>query len=191
MVSKSSPAKRLKQLAAEIPPDNAMHAHLAGLEKLDYGDYPLAMMGASFVEKALEVAILSRLAPMNSEHRARLFEYAHGGPLCDLSSRIVLGRAMGLFGPHTFDDLHRIREVRNAFAHALWYITFATKEVADMCDEFHVTKRIVGAAGVAGSTSRVKFAHAVRFIAGALKTRIQAIGVAYHSPIPPPDDRLP
>jgi hypothetical protein len=191
VVAKPSPSKRLRKLAGEIPPDSAIHAHLAGLEKLDHGDYALAMIAASFVEKALEVAILSRLAPMSPEDRAGLFDYAKQGPLCDLSSRIRLSRALGLYGPRTFDDLQRIREVRNAFAHALWYITFATKEVAEMCDDFHATKRIVGAPGILGSTARAKYAHAARFIAGALKTWIQADGVAYHSPLPPPDARLP
>jgi hypothetical protein len=191
MASRSSPSKRLKRLAAEIPPDNAIHSHLLGLERLQQGDYALAMIGASFVDKALEVAILSRLAPMSTEGRAGLFDYSHNGPLSDLSSRILLARAMGLFGPKTFHDLQRIREIRNAFAHSLWYITFGTPEVDEMCAGFHSTARIVGDRRIAGATARAKFVHATRFVAGALKTRIQAIGLALNSPLPPPDDRLP
>jgi hypothetical protein len=195
MTAKLSPSKRLKKLAAEIPPDDVIHAHMIGLERLDQGDYALAMIGATFIDKALEVAILSRLAPMNNDARARLFDYSHQGALSDLSTRILLARAMALFGPRTFDDLHQIREVRNAFAHSLWYITFATQEVAAMCD-FHAARRIVGPRTIAGEsipggTARARYMHTARFIAGALKTRIQAEGVAYHSPLPPPDPRLP
>lgn len=190
MAQEFSPKKRLKQLAAEIPPDGTIHSILIGLERLDNGDYALAIVGASFIEKALEVAILSRLVPMNKDTRDRLFEYRYQAPLCDLSSRIRLACAMGLFGQHTFDDLERIREVRNAFAHALTYVTFATKEVVDMCAEFHATKRVTGDQRLPGAVSRAKYVHAARFIAGALKTRIDAVGVAYNSPIPPFDDRL-
>jgi hypothetical protein len=191
MASKSSASKRLKNLAAEIPPDHAIHSHLIGLERLEHGDYALAMIGASFVDKALEVAILSRLVPVRKEDRSRLFDYSHNGPLCDLSSKILLAQSMGLFGHKTYDDLQRIREIRNAFAHSLWYITFATAEVNEMCAGFHSTAQIVGDRRVPGATARAKYVHATRFLAGALKTRIQAEGVAYHSPLPPPDDRLP
>jgi hypothetical protein len=57
-----------------------------------------------------------------------------------------MGLAMGLYGPQTFDDLQRIREVRNAFAHSLWYITFSTPQVSERY-EFHATKRLTVAAG--------------------------------------------
>jgi hypothetical protein len=191
MASKNSPSRRLKKLAAEIPPDNTIHAILVGLERLENGDYALAMIGSSFIEKALEVAILSRLIPMNDAERGQLFNYENRGPLSDLSSRIRLARAMGLFGPHTFADLERIRKLRNAFAHALSYITFATRQVEDICAAFHATRRVTGDARVPGALSRAKYVHAARFIAGALKTRINAEGVAYHSPTPPADDRLP
>jgi len=126
---------------------------------------------------------------MGKEDRARLFDYSYNGALSDLSSRILLARAMGLFGPVTFDDLQRIREIRNAFAHALWYITFATKEVDEMCAGFHSTARIVGDRRVPGATARAKYVHATRFLAGALKSRIQIKGLA-GVPLPEPDDRL-
>jgi hypothetical protein len=151
-----------------------------------YADHAVAMMGAGLIETALEVAILSRLIPMNDEDRARLFSYDHRGPLCDLSARIRMGLAMGLYGSHTFDDLQKIRQVRNAFAHSLWYITFSTPEVSENC-EFHTTKRLTSA----GSTACARYVLTTTFIADALKTRIQSIGVAQPEPLPPPDHRLP
>lgn len=197
MASKRSPSKRLKELAAEIPPERAIHAQLTALERLDgVGDHALALVGASFVEKALETAILSRLIPLNEEDRKRLFDYQFGGPLCDLAGRIQMARAMGIFGANTFDDLERIRQVRNAFAHSLWHITFATAEVADMCD-FHATRRIrsaratIAGGTVAGANQRAKYMHAVRFIAGALKHRIPEAGLAPSFMLPRPDPRLP
>jgi hypothetical protein len=156
MASKSSSSKRLKKLADEIPPDAAVQTHLDVMEDQAYADHAVAMMGAGLIEKALEVAILSRLIPMNNEDRSRLFSYDHRGPLSDLSARIRMGLAMGLYGPNTFDDLQRIREVRNAFAHSLWYITFSTPEVSERC-EFQVTKRLTIAAGGPGNTACARY----------------------------------
>jgi hypothetical protein len=190
MASKDSPSKRLKKLSAEIPPDQAIHAYLSTLKNFDFADHAVAMMGAGLIEKALEVAILSRLIPMGNEDRERLFSYDRRGPLCDLSARIRMGFAMGLYGPDTFGDLTKIREVRNAFAHSLWYIRFVTGEVASMC-KFHTTKRMTIAEGAPDAEPRTRYVWATTFIARALKTRINAVGVALHSPIPPHDDRLP
>jgi hypothetical protein len=190
MASKDSPLKRLKKLAAEIPPDHAIHLHLSALRHIDFADHAVAMMGAGLIEKALEVAILSRLIPMGNKDRQRLSNYDHHGPLSDLSARIRLGLAMGIYGPHTFDDLTKIREVRNAFAHSLWYIRFETAEVASMC-EFHATKRMTLADGAPSAGPRARYVWTTTHLALALKTRIQAEGIAYHSPTPPSDARLP
>jgi hypothetical protein len=188
--SKSSPSRRLKKLAAEIPPDRVIHLHLSALKHMDFADHAVAMMGAGLIEKALEVAILSRMIPMSNEDRERLFSYDHRGPLSDLSTRIRMGLAMGIYGHRTFDDLTKIREVRNAFAHSLWYIKFDISEVASMC-EFHSTRRMTIADGAPNAGPRARYVWATTFIALALKTRIQAEGVAYHSPTPPSDVRLP
>jgi hypothetical protein len=197
VATKPSASKRLKKLAGEIPADNIIHTQLGKLEHLDGGgDYALALIGATFVERALEVAILSRLTPMDNDDRARLFDFDRHGPLCDLASRIRMARAMGIYGPHTFDDLTRIREIRNAFAHALWHITFATAEIAEMCD-FYASRRVTsGKATIAGgivpgANQRTRYMHAVRFIASALKATIQAEGVVPRFQIPTPDYRLP
>lgn len=190
MASKSSSSKRLKKLADEIPPDAAVQTHLDVMQDEPYADHAVAMMGAGLIETALEVAILSRLIPMNNEDRKRLFSYDYRGPLCDLSARIRMGLAMGLYGPQTFHDLERIRAVRNAFAHSLWYITFSTPEVSDNC-EFHVTKQTAIADNGSGQTASARYVRATTFIAEALKTRIQAVGIYRPDPMPPPDERLP
>jgi hypothetical protein len=43
---------------------------------------------------------------------------------------IELGYALGLYGNLLRDDLHTIRTIRNAFAHAMKPLTFDTPQVA-------------------------------------------------------------
>ena len=60
-------------------------------------DYAIAIVGASLIERALEVAILSRFVPMSKTDRGRLFEFEQ--PLGSFSARIRIGAALGLYDP--------------------------------------------------------------------------------------------
>jgi hypothetical protein len=190
MASKSSVSARLKKLAKEIPSDTVAHDLLSRLEDIPYFDHAAATMGASLIEKALEVAILSRLIPMNDDDRKRLFDYDHRGPLADLSARIRMGRVLGLYGPHTMNDLTKIREIRNAFAHSLYFLTFTTDEVAGMCD-FHALTVMSLLDGGGLSAPRSKYIRTVIYIASKLKERITFLGVAGVPYLPPPRRELP
>jgi hypothetical protein len=190
MSSRPSASKRLKALAREIPDDRITDFHLAGLEEIDLADHAAATMGATLVEKALEVAILSRLAPLSEDDRKRLFDYEHRGPLCDLSARITMGRALGLYGPKTVEDLTRIREIRNAFAHSLWLIRFSFPEVSALC-EFNVSRFMTIATGGPGDTPRAKYLRATKFLARTFKSHVREAGLGLLARLPAYDKWLP
>lgn len=137
-----SPSKRLRALAAEIPSDRALRANLIALDELDgaFSDHAIALMGASIVEKALEVAVLSQLIVLTADERSRLFDYDKRGPLSDLSAKIKIGYALGIFGHKTRDDLDAVRQIRNAFAHTLNVMTFEEDAVRDLCNALHLPK---------------------------------------------------
>ena len=132
MAATSSTSKRLKALAKEIPDE----AHVRGLlrfiehQRLQ-SDYAVAIVGASLIERALEVAILSRFVPVSNDERGRLFDYK--SPLGSFSARIRIGAALGLYGPVTFADLEIIRNVRNQFAHSPVLRTFSDVPIAKSC----------------------------------------------------------
>ncbi|MEK7994702.1 MAG: MltR family transcriptional regulator [Planctomycetota bacterium] len=142
--AKSSAKKRLRTYAREVPPDAAVQAVFMALEPQHnaYADHAIAVIGASYVEKALEAAIAARLVPMPIDDRAGLFDYNQNGPMAELSARIKMARALGIVGPKTYADLERIREIRNHFAHAVRLLKFEQAAVADLCDELHTPKVI-------------------------------------------------
>jgi Mannitol repressor len=136
----ASPSKRLRALADEIPDDRALRANLLALDDLNgaFSDHAIALMGASIAEKALEVAILSQFVDLSTDERQRLFDYDKRGPLSDLSAKIKIGYAIGIYGKSTREDLDKVRQIRNAFAHTLQLVTFDTPTIADLCASLHM-----------------------------------------------------
>jgi Mannitol repressor len=131
--------RRLKALAKEIPDEAQIRGLLRVIESRHLGsDYAVAVIGASLVERALEVAILARFIPFGEDHRNRLFSFEQKGPLADLAARTRLGLALGLYGDPTFQDLEKIRTIRNSFAHSPSLLSFADEAVAQACSQFNV-----------------------------------------------------
>jgi Mannitol repressor len=135
MAKQSTPKKRLKKLANAIPSVKQTHAVMLALEPQQntFGDYAIAIIGSGLVEKALEAVILTRFINLEPDERNGIFNYEGNGPLSDLSAKIKIAYALGLFGPKTRDDLEYIRTIRNSFAHSLNLLRFETEEVAEVC----------------------------------------------------------
>ena len=83
------------------------------------------------MEMFLQIAITTRVIPLSKEDENDLFSKA--GPLATLSAMIDMGYALGLISKEVRDELHLIREIRNAFAHTIGVIDFAMPEVANVC----------------------------------------------------------
>ena len=137
MAGNPSTSKRRKAHAKEIPDE----AHVRGLLRLIENqslesDYAIAIVGASLIERALEVAILSRFVPMSKTDRGRLFEFEQ--PLGSFSARIRIGAALGLYGSFTCADLQTIKYVRNQFAHSPTLRKFSDDSIANACVQFKI-----------------------------------------------------
>jgi hypothetical protein len=133
------------------------------------------MLGASYVEKALEVAIMSRLTPLTPNERKGIFSYESRGPLSDLSSRIKLAYALDVVGPKTRDDLEHVRAVRNSFAHALRPVGFELKEVSDVCNLLNLHYELTLMTRWAmGDSPRARYINTTITIATRLKHKIAA-----------------
>jgi hypothetical protein len=95
-------------------------------------DRAAAIVGAAIVEDALRWALNSFFILQITENEEReLFE--NNGVLSSFHAKILMGFALGLFGEAARNELSRIRNIRNAFAHAPRSIGFATSEVANEC----------------------------------------------------------
>ncbi len=165
------PEQRLKRFAAAIPSEEEMRKIIQDLEKENsaLADYAIALICQTFVERALEVAISAQLNPLDEQANQRLFDYSANGPISDFAAKIKLGYSMGIFGQLTKNDLNRIREIRNAFAHSLQSTSFATPEIAEICEMFQVPELVrIRIAGFP-PTARKKYITQTTMIAGRLK----------------------
>src|SRR5205823_1682 len=61
----------------------------------------------------------------------------HNAPLHTFHAKIVMGYSLGIYGQVTREDLHRMRLIRNAFAHSPRAITFDTPAVTKLCLELY------------------------------------------------------
>jgi DNA-binding MltR family transcriptional regulator len=92
-------------------------------------DRGAAIVIVAFLEDGLETAIKSRLVrDANTEHKM----FRGTGPLATLSAKIELGFLLGMYGKVERNDLHRIREIRNEFAHKFNGITFEDQRIRDL-----------------------------------------------------------
>lgn len=115
--------RSLKSLTRE-PPDE-LRPLFELITHPEHPDASVAMLGCAILEHVLAEAIAREL--QGNVDRENLF--GDRGPLSNFYGKIVLAEAMGIILPATARDLHRLRQVRNAFAHAVTPIGFDLPEV--------------------------------------------------------------
>lgn len=103
-------------------------------------DRTTAIMGATFVEYGLQVAITRR---MPSDADDPEFKYLFGtdtefAPLSDFSSKIKMARALGIISKDEKSQIDCIRSIRNAFAHTMSPISFQTGEIASFFEDLKI-----------------------------------------------------
>ncbi|MGO9107902.1 MAG: hypothetical protein ACLP9L_01600 [Thermoguttaceae bacterium] len=82
-------------------------------------DRGAAIIGASLVEAQLPKFIIAHLRNDTDETR-RMF--GRGQAIESFGSQITFAYAIGLVSEDVYKDLDCIREIRNACAHAIWYV---------------------------------------------------------------------
>ncbi|MGH7860101.1 MAG: hypothetical protein ACREQY_22470 [Candidatus Binatia bacterium] len=77
-------------------------------------DRGAAIVAASLLDDLLEQLLRRSMLPCASDDFFRGY-----GPLSSFSAKIDLARFLGLIGRGEYSELHRIRKIRNVFAHSL------------------------------------------------------------------------
>ena len=114
-------------VSLQLPGASAdLQAFLA--EYQNESDRACAVLGAAYIDVKLDELIRASLTVPDKALAESLS--GKNGPLSSFSSRINLSYALGLITKSERDDLNLIREVRNAFAHQLHGLTFASPKVA-------------------------------------------------------------
>jgi hypothetical protein len=94
-------------------------------------DRTAAIVAASLVENNLALVISTRLRQFADDaEKRRLFDNS-GALLSTFSNKIDMGFALNLYDRLVRDDLDRIREIRNQFAHHLDVRDFNHSDVAE------------------------------------------------------------
>ncbi len=100
-------------------------------------DRSVAIVGASLLEAALQHALTARLV----QHRAVTALFQGTGPLATLSAKIDMALATGLVQEWEWEEMNRIRRIRNRFAHGLQARSFRDPVVAQMCDALKLVRK--------------------------------------------------
>lgn len=95
-------------------------------------DQAAALTLATMVERSLELAIASRLIKLSRRRFNDMFVH---GPMRDFEAKIRMGEALNLYDRAIKDDLNRIREIRNVFAHAVHPVKFTSARLRKHCSK--------------------------------------------------------
>jgi hypothetical protein len=149
-------------------------------------DRGAAIIGAAFVESLLRQALESRLSVRTTlERRTANRLFAAMGPLSSLSAKIDLGALLGVYPEAVHGDLHRLREVRNQFAHEQEPRDFDFPKIAEICAKFWLPHNLFIVATSGGpqgypANARDRYILTVKLLVAVLRRAVM-------TPHPPPD----
>ncbi|MGO4728087.1 MULTISPECIES: hypothetical protein [unclassified Inquilinus] len=128
-MAKRSP---LGDLSRRLPTPPEVKSTLNSLREAP--DQVAVIVGTSIVEALLERLIIGWMKHKTKDLESRLFGMK--GPLSDFNSKILISVAFGIITPGMGEELHRLRAIRNVFAHAKQHVTFDTPEISAEADRF-------------------------------------------------------
>lgn len=102
------------------------------VELLEGSEQSCALVGAAALDRKLQDALLTALPHKPKKLADELFVGA-GKPLSTLSAKINLAAALGIIPPASAANLHKIRRVRNFFAHTDAPLSFDAASIAPIC----------------------------------------------------------
>lgn len=132
-----SKRRALRNLASRFPDSEKADALIMGLHK--ESDHAAAIIATSLVETVLERLLIASFPNKSKELLPSLF--GNKGPLSDFNSKILIADAYCVEGANC-GELHRVRHIRNCFAHARELVTFETEEIAQEVDDFAAAQAI-------------------------------------------------
>lgn len=94
----------------------------------DADDRTLAIVGTNLVEHQLVLALEKRLRKLSATDHNRLFD-GENSALGRFHAKIQIGYALNLFNLPEYDELMRIKAIRNKFAHRLSVRSFNVPEI--------------------------------------------------------------
>lgn len=163
---KLRPASR--RLLKELPTEAEIAKRLISLRR--YGHQATAIMGASYLENALEFLLRKIFRDLHREDDDRLFDGAQGGILGSFSAKIRLTYAVKRIHENPYKALLLINDIRNVFAHSLHRVSFNSDEVKKDCQSLYaISSELSSAASLHDGDA------AIDIYAGIIRTLYYAI----------------
>ncbi|UVK36839.1 Abi family protein [Mesorhizobium sp. AR10] len=114
--------KSIVQQLKEIP------AMVLAIEKRSHAGF--ALVAGQILDTTLEEVLVNHMPGLNKDMRKRLF--SGFGPLATFSSRIHIAEALGLIDKTFAKELHKMRVIRNMFAHSMRTLHFEDEKVLEL-----------------------------------------------------------
>ena len=112
---------------------------LIGLGDSNVADEATVVLGGAILEYALRDAIARHFRKdANQKSLSKLFKFESNGPLSDFASKIKIAYALGIGKEKTRDDLDKIREIRNYFAHTPRLVRLSDTNVVKIVSGMYV-----------------------------------------------------
>ena len=119
----------LREIVDEIRAYNERtHDYLAELAK--ESDRGAAILAVADFDNWLGGIVSGYFVKLNSELNKRLFKR---GPLQNFSAKLDIGFALGLYDMRTLNNLRKINEIRNKFAHLTESLKFEDEPISVLC----------------------------------------------------------
>jgi DNA-binding MltR family transcriptional regulator len=87
----------------------------------------IVIAAAAILDSKLERALKRAMQPLSKKLYERLFDGF--GPLSSFASKIVMAYALHIVSVQVFQNLEKLRKLRNAFAHSSKILSFGSAEV--------------------------------------------------------------
>ncbi len=123
------PNRKNKRRKTKALPFYPALCRLAGLR--DESDTTAAIVAATLLEGALEKAIASRMQRLSVPEHNLIFH--GGGPLRNYRAKVLIARALGIFGAETLEEFETIASIRNEFAHSHCDVSFQSEKIEVLC----------------------------------------------------------
>lgn len=125
------------------------------IEDPNLSDRALAITAGAFLDDRLESRIRSR---MISDKTVVEGMFKKSGPLSSFHSRIELGYLLSLYSDEIRRDLHRVRKIRNDFAHFANPISFEVGHLRDLALAITIINKLEPTDGWLHGHTELKYA---------------------------------
>jgi hypothetical protein len=129
-----------KKLLRDLPTEEEIFCMVRQLKGQNH--QTIALMGAAYMDHALETLLASKFRPLKKEDHNKLFSASRDGYLSGTDGKIRVAYALGLFGPHCYDDMLLINDIRNVFAHSLHRVDFTNSLIVKDCQNLRMVANI-------------------------------------------------